>query len=269
MSSLSESIYKLNKIDDLGKQKSIIHGINPVAKLIITILYIVFVVSFPKYNISGLLPFIIYPILIIYLADIPLKLVLKASLIGLPVIIGLGVFNLIFERTVAFYFGIVPITLGAISLISLFIKGMLTITAGILLICTTGIEGLAKSLRDIKVPKVFTNQIVFMYRYIFVLIESVSEVYNAYMLRAPNQKGINCRLWGSLLGHLLLRSFSRADRIYNAMILRGFDGEYVIFTNEKMLLKDYLYMLFWILFFIIIKFINIALFIGSLVVNIL
>ena len=41
------------------------------------------------------------------------------------------------------------------------------------------------------------------------------------------------------------------------------------FTNEKMLLKDYLYMLFWILFFIIIKFINIALFIGSLVVNIL
>ena len=32
MSSLSESIYKLNKIDDLGKQKSIIHGINPVAK---------------------------------------------------------------------------------------------------------------------------------------------------------------------------------------------------------------------------------------------
>ena len=177
MSTLSDSIYKLNKIDDLGKQESVIHNINPVSKLIVTLLYILFVVSFQKYNISGLIPFVIYPILIIYLADIPIKLVFKASLIGLPFIIGLGVFNLIFERTVAFYIGIVPITWGAISLVSLFVKGMLTITAGILLICTTGIEGLAKSLRDIKVPKVFTNQIVFMYRYIFVLIECVNEVY--------------------------------------------------------------------------------------------
>ncbi len=80
MSTLSDSIYKLNKIDDLGKQESIIHNINPVAKLIVTLLYILFVVSFPKYNISGLIPFILYPILIIYLADIPIKLVLKTSL---------------------------------------------------------------------------------------------------------------------------------------------------------------------------------------------
>ncbi len=269
MSTLSDSIYKLNKIDDLGNQESLIHDINPVAKLIVTLLYIIVVVSFSKYNISGLIPFVIYPILIIYLGDIPVKIVLKASLIGLPVIIGLGVFNLIFERTVTFYIGIVPITWGTISLISLFIKGMLTITAGILLICTTGIEGLAKSLRDIKVPKIFTNQIVFMYRYVFVLIESVDEVYNAYMLRAPNQKGIHFKFWGSLLGHLLLRSFERADRIYNAMILRGFDGEYVTFTNDKIKLKDFMYMMVWILFFLIFKFINIPVFIGSLIVGVL
>ena len=51
------------------------------------------------------------------------------------------------------------------------------------------------------------------------------------------------------------------------MILRGFDGEYVTFTNDKITLKDFMYMLFWILFFIIIKFINIPLFIGDLVVG--
>ena len=142
---------------------------------------------------------------------------------------------------------------------------MLTISAGILLICTTGIEGFAKSLRDIKVPKIFTNQIVFMYRYIFVLIRSVGEVYNAYMMRAPNQKVINIKVWGPLLGHLLLRSFERADRIYNAMVLRGFDGEYVTFTNDKPVSSDYIYMLIWILFFIIARFVNIPLFIGGLV----
>lgn len=265
MSTFSDSIYKLNTIDDLGKQDSIIHSMNSVVKLIVTLVYILFVVSFPKYNISGLIPFIIYPIMIIYLADIPVKLVLKASLIGLPIVIGLGVFNLIFERTVTFYIGFIPVTWGFISLISLFIKAMLTISAGILLICTTGIEGFAKSLRDIKVPKIFTNQIVFMYRYIFVLIRSVGEVYNAYMMRAPNQKGINIKVWGPLLGHLLLRSFERADRIYNAMILRGFDGEYVTFTNEKPGSSDYIYMLVWILFFVVARFVNIPLFIGGLV----
>lgn len=269
MSTFSDSIYKLNKIDDLSKQESFVHSINAAVKLVVALIYILFVVSFPKYNVFGLIPFAIYPMIIIYFGDIPTKLILKSSLIGLPIVIGLGGFNLIFDRAVVFHLGFIPITTGFISLVVLFIKAILTITAGVLLICTTGIEEISNALRKLKIPKIFTNQIVFMYRYIFVLIKSVGEVYNAYMMRAPNQKGINFKVWGPLLGHLLLRSFERAGRIYNAMVLRGFEGEYLTFKNEKLRVDDYIYLAIWSLFFLIARFVNIPLLIGGLVVGIM
>ena len=51
--------------------------------------------------------------------DIPFKSIWKISLIGFPLLLGIGIFNLIFERTVISYIGIIPITLGMISFASL------------------------------------------------------------------------------------------------------------------------------------------------------
>jgi cobalt/nickel transport system permease protein len=48
----------------------------------------------------------------------------------------------------------------------------------------------------------------------------------AYHLRAPGQKGIQVSAWGSFLGQLLLRSMDRAQELYAAMLLRGYDGEF-------------------------------------------
>lgn len=51
-----------------------------------------------------------------------------------------------------------------------------------------------------------------------------AEVVQAYELRAPGQKGIHFKVWGSLMGQMLLRSMDRAEVIYESMCLRGFDG---------------------------------------------
>ena len=48
----------------------------------------------------------------------------------------------------------------------------------------------------------------------------------AYELRAPGQKGIQFRAWGSLLGQLLLHSIDRAQLVYESMQLRGFAGSF-------------------------------------------
>lgn len=47
----------------------------------------------------------------------------------------------------------------------------------------------------------------------------------AYKLRAPGQKGIHFKVWGSFLGLLLLRSMDRAQTVYESMLLRGYQGE--------------------------------------------
>lgn len=70
-------------------------------------------------------------------------------------------------------------------------------------------------MRLIKIPSVIVTQVMLTYRYVTLLLSEAGRITQAYALRAPNQKGINIKNWGSLLGHLLLRTIDRADEIYN------------------------------------------------------
>ena len=83
MANIMNSIYEINTLDDLAKKDTIIHCIHPLVKLITTFLYLICVVSFNKYEISGLIPFVFYPILITSLGEIPLAPILKRVLIAL------------------------------------------------------------------------------------------------------------------------------------------------------------------------------------------
>ena len=64
--------------------------------------------------------------------------------------------------------------------------------------------------------------ILLTYRYIVLLLQEANRISTAYALRAPGQKGIHFRAWGSLLGQLLLRSMDRAQLVYESMLLRGY-----------------------------------------------
>ena len=61
-------------------------------------------------------------------------------------------------------------------------------------------------------------------RYIIVLLKEAERITLAYEMRAPGQKGIHWKAWGSLAGQLLLRSIDRAQVVYESMMLRGYDG---------------------------------------------
>ena len=99
MANIMNSIYEINTLDDLAKKDTIIHCIHPLVKLITTFLYLICVVSFNKYEISGLIPFVFYPILITSLGEIPLAPILKRVLIAAPFILGVGVINLFYDKT--------------------------------------------------------------------------------------------------------------------------------------------------------------------------
>ena len=71
-----------------------------------------------------------------------------------------------------------------------------------------------------------TTTILLIYRYIVLLLQEGIRIATAYALRAPGQKGIQFRAWGSLLGQLLLRSLDRAQLVYESMQLRGFAGAF-------------------------------------------
>jgi cobalt/nickel transport system permease protein len=154
---------------------------------------------------------------------------------------------------------------GWIALASIIIKGILTISVALLLVATIGIDKIAGSMRSVRIPKVFVLQLLLTYRYISVLIEEVERLIRAYLIRAPKQKGVQPNVWGSLAGQLLIRSFDRAGRVYQAMLLRGFTGEYDTGGNTRIKMFDIVFMGLWVLFFLIVRIFNLPEIIGIII----
>jgi cobalt/nickel transport system permease protein len=100
-------------------------------------------------------------------------------------------------------------------------------------------------------------------------MEEVARTLRAYSLRAPAQKGIHHSVWGSLAGQLILRTFERAQRVYQAMCLRGFTGDYHTGVNEKIKTLDFAYLAVWILFFAVVRIYNIPMLLGLLITGVI
>lgn len=263
MSKMIDSIYNMKLLDDLAQKESSIHKIHPLAKLLTTLVYLVAIVSFGRYEIEGLLPYVFYPILIFAFGELPMAPILKRVLIVEPLIIGIGILNPLFDNYTV-VFGGIAVSRGWVTFLSIFLKCGLTVVVSILLVATTGMERLASALRMLRIPKLFVLQILLTYRYISVLVEEVFRMQRAYSLRAPEHKGIHRNVWGSFAGQLILRTFERAQRVYQSMSLRGFNGEYNTGTVSKIALKDIFYMAGWSLFFIIARIFNIPILLGIL-----
>lgn len=262
MLNMMKSLYDIRLLDELARKDTSIHRVHPLVKILTTVFYLIGVVSFDQFEISGLLSFVFYPILIFAISELPVKPILKRVLLVEPLVIGIGILNPVFDHQGVMLAG-VEISRGWITFLSLLIKGGLTVTTALLLIATTGMDRLAEALRMLKIPKLFVLQLLLTYRYISVFMEEVATTLRAYSLRAPGQKGIHRGVWGSLAGQMLLRTFDRAQRVYRAMCLRGFTGEYITGTPKKIKVPDVLYLVGWSIFFIIARIYDLPMALGS------
>lgn len=153
------SIYSMRLLDETARKNTAIHRIHPLVKLIVTVFYLVLVVSFDRYETGRLLPFLFYPVVVFAAAELPVLPILKRILLVEPLIIGIGILNPLFDRTVINVGGM-AVSGGWLTFLAIFIKSSLTVTAALLLIATTGMDRLASALRMLKVPRIFVLQLL-------------------------------------------------------------------------------------------------------------
>jgi len=134
-------------------------------------------------------------------------------------------FNPLFDRQVLLRLGPLDIWGGWVSCTSIVIRALLTASAAIILVALPGFPAICAALERLGMPRVFAVQLLFLYRYIFVLTDEGGRVVRARQLRACGRQGLGLRHFGPLVGHLLLRTWERAERIHMAMLARGFTGE--------------------------------------------
>ena len=232
-----------------------------------TIAYILLTVSFHKYDLTGLMPMLLGPVLLFQLSGIPVRTCFYKLRIVLPLVMAVGLFNPFFDRAPLLQLGPVAVSGGVISMLTLMLKGVFCLMASFLLMATTPIDSLCAALRKLHVPGLLVTLLLLTYRYVGVMTEELAVMTDAYHLRAPGQKGIQVSAWGSFLGQLLLRSMDRAQELYASMLLRGYHDHFHYADIRPFRLPDGLYLGGSILVFLLLRFVPVAALLGSLFVR--
>lgn len=114
------------------------------------------------------------------------------------------------------------------------IKSWLSVQVALLLTYTTSFHDLLDALRELRLPRVMVAIIGFMYRYLAVLGDQAQRLMRARAARSAVVVGVQgggtiawrARVTGGMVGSLFLRSYERSERIYAAMLARGFEGTF-------------------------------------------
>ena len=235
--------------------ESPIHRLDPRVKLLSTIGLILSNVLLPDGAwLAFFASFLVVSALSI-IARIRLSFVLKRSLLAIP--FALAAFTIIFtlpgEALFQFSLGSWELTItdvGLMRFLSILVRSWISLQAAILLTAATKFSDLAHGLRHLHVPLILIAIISFMYRYLFVLGEEVERMLQARAARSariPGRKEPSvlwrARVAGNMVGQLFLRSYERSDRVYHAMVARGFNGTFLTFTPHIMQTADWIALL--------------------------
>lgn len=264
MSKIGSAIQEIHRIDAIATRDQWMNNLHPLVKLVLTVSYIALVTSFSKYDVVGLAGMIVYPIAGFMLSELSFWDSVKRLRLVLPLVCLLGILNPFFDKNVLLIGG-VRVSAGVLSMITLMLKGVFSVLASYLLIATTSVEKLCYALRLLHIPQGIITQFMLTYRYITVLLEEADRITQAYALRAPKQKGVHFKVWGSLTGQLLLRSMDRAGTVYESMLLRGYSGDYR-YMREALAVRgqDIAYGLFWLCVIVLFRAYPVVLVIGNL-----
>jgi cobalt/nickel transport system permease protein len=223
---------KHNFLDRYSDRDSFFHRLDPRTKLAAVFLFILAVALTAPTMWPVFVAYFLIIAALIVLSRVPILYVLKRSLVIIPFVLLIAVFSAFFrEGEVAGSFNIwvwrVSVTYSGLQVLwTVLAKAWLSILGLILLTSTTPIADLLKALEQLRLPRVMVMILSFMYRYIFVLNDEVMRMKQARDSRNFGGR----RLWqiktiGNMTGTLFIRSYERGERVYAAMLSRGYDGQ--------------------------------------------
>ena len=266
MSRIDAALRELRSLDALAARDTPLTRLDARAKVIATLAFIVIVVSFERYAVAALLPLAAYPVVLAVLGDVPAAPLVRKLLLAAPFAVLVGAFNPLLDRAPMLAFGEIAVAAGWVSFASILVRFALTVGAALVLVAGTGMHTLCAALARLGVPQVLTAQLLFLFRYAFVLGGEAARMAAARELRSGG-RALALSAYGPLLGHLLLRSFERAQRVHLAMVARGFDGELRTLRAPRWSSRDTAFVLVWCAFFVLVRTVDLPQALGRLLLG--
>lgn len=238
-----------NSFDRYLERASAVHRLDPRVKVVVTLAFIISVALLP----DGAWAIYAVAFGLIVAATLAARLspwlIVRRSLLGLPFL--LAAVTVLFVPGRAIWsgpFGLEVSDAGLIRFGSIVARSLISLGAAVLLTATTRFPDVLHALRHLKVPAVLVAIIAFMYRYLFVLVDEVERLLRARAARSARPAGgggggslgWRAGVAGHMAGQLFVRSLDRSDRVYQAMLARGYRGELLTLAPHAMRPRDWL-----------------------------
>lgn len=269
MPSLEEGLYDLGRLDQLAYGDTPVHRVDARAKVGVTLVFLVCVVSFRPYDVVPMLPFALFPLFLALDAGLPLGFLGRKLLAVAPFAVLVGMFNPLLDRSVVAQFAGIELSGGWVSFTSILLRFALTTLAALVLIATTSFSGICSALGRLGMPDVLVTQLLLLYRYLFVLGEETMRLARARALRSFGGRGMGPRVYAQILGSLLLRTYGRAARVYQAMLSRGFDGTVRVAREQRFTARDGVFLFGWSTAFVLARVFDVPMLIGGFVTGLI
>lgn len=239
-----------NLSDQFHERASLVHNLDPRVKVISAITYILVVSLTPEGTWWAFIVYALWLLITVRLSELELTFTLRRSYIAFP--FALAALAIPFT-TPGLEFARIPILgwvvtePGMIRFTSILVRSWLAVQAAILLTATTRYPDLLWSLSSLRFPHPLISTIGFMYRYLFVLADEGLRMRRARLARSvrvhenprPSIRW-QARMTGSMVGVLFVRALERSERVYAAMLSRGYDGSMRSSTRHRMANFDWL-----------------------------
>lgn len=132
-----------------------------------------------------------------------------------------------YPGTEAYWLGI-PFAPEGLRLATLIVvKSFSIIVVALVLFGTRRFDVSMVALHRLRCPSLIVQMMLFTYRYIFLFMDEMKRLDTAMKARGFVKKPniYTLKVMGGFIGTLLIRSFERTERIYKAMLSKGYQGE--------------------------------------------
>ncbi|HET9516341.1 MAG TPA: cobalt ECF transporter T component CbiQ [Actinoplanes sp.] len=202
-----------------------IHRLAPEVKISVSVAFTLAVVLTPR---EAFWAFGVYAALLavpIMLARVPLGWLARRSTIEVPFVLLAAALPVLGAGERVTWLGLSLSVEGLYGGWNIVAKATLGVVVSLLLAATTTMRDLIIGLDRLRCPQILTMIATFMLRYLDVLAGEARRMRVARLSRGDDPRFLwQLRGFATGLGALFLRAFERGERVYLAMVSRGYDG---------------------------------------------
>jgi cobalt/nickel transport system permease protein len=202
-----------------------LHRARPQCKIAASLLFVLAVVATPR---EALWAYGVYGLLLVGVARagrVPLAVLARRLVIEVPFLLFAVMLPVVGQGERVEVLGLPLASEGLWAAWNILVKGTLGVTASLIVAATTPIPELLRGLERLRLPRAFTSVAGFMVRYADVIADDLRRMRVARLSRGYDPRWIwQARAVAATAGALFIRSYERGERVYLAMVSRGYAG---------------------------------------------